>query len=352
VKIVPGLSRVGLFFAYAARVVAPYPWNALPKVDRRTSRLIDALRHWTRGRRAGALRIAGAAVLGPRDLAARLADPTAGVVRLRAGTARGYVVAGGDLVRAHAQRVLGGPEELGAPRPLTPAERAVLAVTVAAALDELDAAVEVEVTELGAPAVAAELGEAAVIEVAVERGSVAVVVPVGAVLAPPRRPLGELARPRAWIDALAISAPVVVAAARLDRAALGGLRPRDVVVADRVGGRQACEIRVGRGALRGALVTSEGRVTVHGSYSRAPRMDETLGDDATIEIAVAVGDVRMSVRSLLELQPGHVLELGRPLGSAVELRVGPRVIARGELVDVDGDVGVRVLSIEDGVVPA
>jgi flagellar motor switch/type III secretory pathway protein FliN len=75
-------------------------------------------------------------------------------------------------------------------------------------------------------------------------------------------------------------------------------------------------------------------------------MDETLGDDATLEVAVAIGDLRLSVRSLLELAPGQVLELGKPLGSQVELRVGARVVARGELVDVDGGVGVRVLAIE------
>jgi hypothetical protein len=321
--------------AYAARVIAAFPWTSLPKADRRTSRLAALVAAWARP----SIEVRAVAV---RPLAERLTDPTAGVVRLRFAGAKAYVVVGGMQARALAQRILGGPDELPAPRPLTPAERAVLAVVVAQIVDELDLAVEVEPTELGAAQVAAELGDAAVVELETAHGPAALVLPVAILLAPPRAPLADLPLDR--LDGLELPATLVLAATRLDRTALAGLRARDVVVADRLGPRNSCEIRVGRGAFRG-LVTPNGRVTVQASYARAP-MDETLGDDATVEIAVAVGDVRMSVRSLLELQVGQVVELGRPLGSAVELRVGAKVIARGELVDVDGDLGVRVTQLE------
>ena len=120
---------------------------------------------------------------------------------------------------------------------------------------------------------------------------------------------------------------------------------RDIVVAERVGARTVVRLPIGRGAVTAALAPSGGRVTVLTPYQRDP-MDETLADDASLDVAVAVGDLRLSVRALLELAPGQVLELGKPLGSQVELRVGSRVVARGELVDVDGGVGVRVLAIE------
>jgi len=38
-----------------------------------------------------------------------------------------------------------------------------------------------------------------------------------------------------------------------------------------------------------------------------------------------------------------VIPVGRPLHGPVDLTVGGRVVARGELVDVDGELGVRVL---------
>jgi flagellar motor switch/type III secretory pathway protein FliN len=42
-----------------------------------------------------------------------------------------------------------------------------------------------------------------------------------------------------------------------------------------------------------------------------------------------------------------VLGLSRAAGAAVELVTGERVIARGELVDVDGELGVRVTALVD-----
>jgi flagellar motor switch/type III secretory pathway protein FliN len=42
------------------------------------------------------------------------------------------------------------------------------------------------------------------------------------------------------------------------------------------------------------------------------------------------------------MSSGDVVTLGRRVGEAVTLRVGGAVVARGELVVVDGEVGVRI----------
>ena len=55
----------------------------------------------------------------------------------------------------------------------------------------------------------------------------------------------------------------------------------------------------------------------------------------------------LSGRELLELRPGAVLPVGRPLAGPIDLSVGGRVIARGELVDVEGEVGVRINHVMD-----
>lgn len=288
-------------------------------------------------------------LLGGRVLEARLADPTAAVVRVRGRWGDGFVVVPGMAVRAIAQAVMGGPDELGAPRPLTVVERGVAVVAVAAVTVDAGVDVAVEGCELGGPQVPAAVGgEAAVVDVelvGVIPGAAAVVLPVAAVLAAPRLGLEELVEAGTAGLGAEVRVPVVIATARLGRGDLERLRVRDVVVVERVAARNVVRIRIGRGGLTGALAASGGRVTVLTPYHRDP-MDETLGDDATLDVAVAVGDLRLSVRALLELSPGQVLELGKPLGSQVELRVGSRVVARGELVDVDGGVGVRVLAIE------
>lgn len=56
-----------------------------------------------------------------------------------------------------------------------------------------------------------------------------------------------------------------------------------------------------------------------------------------IEVRVSVGRARPTVRELLELKRDAVLQLDRTISDPVELYVGERLIARGELEEIDGD---------------
>jgi flagellar motor switch protein FliN/FliY len=66
-----------------------------------------------------------------------------------------------------------------------------------------------------------------------------------------------------------------------------------------------------------------------------------------MDVTVELGRTRMSVRDLLALTPGTVLELDRAAGSPADLLVNGRLIARGEVVVVDEDFGLRVTEIVD-----
>ena len=66
-----------------------------------------------------------------------------------------------------------------------------------------------------------------------------------------------------------------------------------------------------------------------------------------MDVTVELGRARMSVRELLALSPGTVLELDRAAGSPADLLVNGRLIARGEVVVVDEDFGLRVTEIVD-----
>ena len=66
-----------------------------------------------------------------------------------------------------------------------------------------------------------------------------------------------------------------------------------------------------------------------------------------MEVTVELGRARMTVRDLLALTPGAVLELDRAAGSPADLLVNGRLIARGEVVVVDEDFGLRVTEIID-----
>jgi flagellar motor switch protein FliN len=76
----------------------------------------------------------------------------------------------------------------------------------------------------------------------------------------------------------------------------------------------------------------------------APRGVELLHGVA-MEVTVELGRTRLSVRELLALTPGDVLELDRAAGSPADLLVNGRLIARGEVVVVDEDFALRVTEI-------
>ncbi|MDR9393239.1 FliM/FliN family flagellar motor switch protein [Roseovarius sp. SYSU LYC5161] len=70
-----------------------------------------------------------------------------------------------------------------------------------------------------------------------------------------------------------------------------------------------------------------------------------------IEITISVGKARPLVKELLTLGKDAVLPLDKRVDDAVELYVGERLIARGELEELDGDqagqLAVRLTEVSD-----
>ena len=66
-----------------------------------------------------------------------------------------------------------------------------------------------------------------------------------------------------------------------------------------------------------------------------------------MEVTVELGRTRLTVRELLALAPGQVLELDRAAGSPADLLVNGLLIARGEVVVIDEDFGLRITEIVD-----
>lgn len=64
----------------------------------------------------------------------------------------------------------------------------------------------------------------------------------------------------------------------------------------------------------------------HSPFSRIP-----------VEVSVSVGRARPTVSQLLAFEQDSVIELDRSVNDPVELYVGDRLIARGELQELDGD---------------
>jgi flagellar motor switch protein FliN/FliY len=88
-------------------------------------------------------------------------------------------------------------------------------------------------------------------------------------------------------------------------------------------------------------------LTAAPQHDLAPRRGIEMLHGVDMELTVELGRTRMAVRDLLSLAPGDVLELDRAAGSPADLLVNGRLIARGEVVVVDEDFGLRITQILD-----
>ena len=70
--------------------------------------------------------------------------------------------------------------------------------------------------------------------------------------------------------------------------------------------------------------------------------------DVPVELAVEIGRTRMTIRETLALAPGSVVTLNRLAGEPVDLLVNGKPIARGEVVVIDEEFGLRVTELVAG----
>lgn len=64
--------------------------------------------------------------------------------------------------------------------------------------------------------------------------------------------------------------------------------------------------------------------------------------DIPVELSAVLGEASLTVREVLNLQPGSVIELNRPAGETVDLYANQQVFGRGEVIVIGGNFGVRV----------
>ena len=77
--------------------------------------------------------------------------------------------------------------------------------------------------------------------------------------------------------------------------------------------------------------------------SRAAPINRVI--DVPLAVTMRFGQRQLTLRELLNLGTGSLLELDRQVEEPVDLMLGDRVIARGEVVIVDGNYGMRVTEV-------
>lgn len=67
--------------------------------------------------------------------------------------------------------------------------------------------------------------------------------------------------------------------------------------------------------------------------------------DVPVRLSVVLGRTKMPVSQLLKMDVGTVVELDRQVGEAIDIYVNDRLVARGEIVLVEGRLGVTMTEI-------
>ena len=83
------------------------------------------------------------------------------------------------------------------------------------------------------------------------------------------------------------------------------------------------------------------------SLDAAPRPDRNLAllAGVSVRVSVEVGSAAMRLADLLNLAEGSVVELDRQANDLLDIMANGTLIARGEIVTVDGRYGVRVIDV-------
>ncbi len=67
--------------------------------------------------------------------------------------------------------------------------------------------------------------------------------------------------------------------------------------------------------------------------------------DVNVPIGVQLGQTKMTIRELLNLNKGNIVRLNRMAGEAVDVFINKKLIAKGEITVVDDRLSVRIVQI-------
>lgn len=266
----------------------------------------------------------------PRSAAARV------VLELGALPGTAVLEVEPSLVARTVDLMAGGSGETALATTLTPVEATALELLTLAALEGACGVAGVEASlaprlARGGPEPVSPLAIELEVRAGPVRGGARLLLPCAAIRAL-RGPVDLGASP------LRLPASLRRGTAALTAAELDALAAGDVVVVDPpADGRDALVLPGGLRAL--------GRIEDDAFHLEETTMSERHAQ-LPVMLEVELARVEVPLAELARLEPGAVLPLTVDRRGLVTLRAGERAVARGELVDVEGAVGVRILSLE------
>ncbi len=186
----------------------------------------------------------------------------------------------------------------------------------------------------------------------------------------------EVPRETAWVRRLPFNAPIMLGYTRLSYEQIDALQQGDVVMIERGYALWydseedvlECALKIGQGAWRvqferNSLMCVEwmdymdteeyNEEQEHSVVESQEQLSEEPEegqeglkiDHVLMPLAFDLGELKLSVEELKQLTPGRVFAIDRPIDQAVFLRVNGMVVGRGQLVEIDGSLGVMIQSL-------
>ncbi|MBW1872278.1 MAG: FliM/FliN family flagellar motor switch protein [Deltaproteobacteria bacterium] len=179
-----------------------------------------------------------------------------------------------------------------------------------------------------------------------------------------RRPSGSLGDPCEepdWtaIADLKIHLVLQIGTSSLRYRELNGIQVGDIILMDQAEQRGKVNMKLGpitfRGTLEGPNITVENIHTEAGgeamlsseilSQGEGQCLSSTEVNSLPVELIVEAGRFEMTVSQVAGMKPGDVVTLSKAVLGPVDLRVGGQLVAKGELVEVEGKRGVRLCEV-------
>jgi type III secretion protein Q len=157
----------------------------------------------------------------------------------------------------------------------------------------------------------------------------------------------------ALVGAARVAARVMIGRSPLSLTDLGSLAAGDVVVFEGT--------KADQGAVSGPARVDARSFQLHGTLSkqgftftraitRANPEEQAMANPTDpslpVEVEVELTRLQLPVAELVTLKPGAVLPLHINASQPVLLRIGDRAVARAELVEIDGELGARILTLQ------
>ena len=103
------------------------------------------------------------------------------------------------------------------------------------------------------------------------------------------------------------------------------------------------ETEVNEAEAPNEVLESTGDTPLQREASRPQNLEVVL--DIPVRLSMEVGNTNLSIRKLLKLNKGSIVELSRTAGEPLDVMVNGTLIAHGEVVVVNDKFGVRLLDV-------